>query len=148
MEKLVRWVLIGSLLSTTVPVLAESPVLISPTPTPVVKPQNRAVNISIGSMGGMLDGAALRAVRQVVGYGIANGSVDTFTVYSPKAGAIPKEGGLTACANAGFSASQGKFNIFIQDLRTIKTKAGSFYNVTPAINCPIEGQVGGLHFRA
>nr|WP_256969518.1 hypothetical protein [Crenothrix polyspora] len=141
MKNLVRCVLMSFLLSATLPVLAESPVVITPSPTPVLQPQNRAVKISIGSVGGKLDVAALRAVRQVVGYGIAGGAVDTFTVYSPKTGYIPIEGGMSACADAGFSASQGKFNAFIQDLKTIKTKAGTFYNVVPALNCPAEDLV-------
>lgn len=128
MKKLVSSIAVGALLVVTLPAVAVTP----------AKPANRAVNINIGSIGGALDGAALRAIRQVVGYGIASGAVDTFTVYSPKQGMVPIEGGLSACAEASFSASPAKFNAFIQDLKTIKSKVGTFYTAVPAISCASE----------
>jgi hypothetical protein len=98
---------------------------------------NRAVEINVGSIGGAIDAPALRAVRQIVGFGIASGAVDSFTVYSPRPGAIPKEGGISACADMGFAIGQSRFNAFIQDLKTIKVKAGTVYSVKPkATACP------------
>lgn len=136
MKKLVRCFSVGALLvMSSLPSFAVSPVVTPVTPT---KPVNRAVNIDIGSIGGALDAAALRAIRQVVGYGIASGAVDSFTVYSPKAGAVPIEGGLSACAGAGFGANNAKFNAFIQDLKAIKAKVGTIYTAVPAISCGVE----------
>ncbi|MGI0026184.1 MAG: hypothetical protein ACREA4_13695, partial [Nitrososphaera sp.] len=57
-------------MSISAPTFAESP----------------AVNISIGSIGGALDDAALRTVRQVIGHAVARGTVDTFIVFSPRVG--------------------------------------------------------------
>lgn len=66
MKKLASYLLIGSVLAMTVPAFAE----------------NRAVNIALGSTGGPLDNAALQTVRQVIGYAVARGTVDTFMVVS------------------------------------------------------------------
>jgi hypothetical protein len=129
MKKLCLYVLMGLSLCATLPVLAA-----------ITLPDNLAVNIIIGSKTGVQDAAALRAIRQVVGYGIASGAVDSFTVYIPRTGVlVPAEGGksaLNACADAGFGANKAKFNAFIQDLNTIKVKKGVFYTVLPAANCP------------
>jgi hypothetical protein len=87
-------------------------------------------------MGGALDGAALRAARRVVGFAVASGVVDNFVVYSPKmGGTIPREGGMSACAEAGFNADQQKFNGFINELRAIKPKSGNTYTVERVANC-------------
>jgi hypothetical protein len=104
--------------------------------------ENRGVNITVGSIGGALDGAALRAVRRVVGFSVASGVVDTFVVYSPKVGGpIPIEGGISACAEAGFTADKQKFNSFINELRSIKPKPGTVYELQPVANCATEQQV-------
>jgi hypothetical protein len=129
-KNILRGLFIGGLLSLALPVLAVS-----------TTPENRAVNISVASIGGKLDAAALRAVRQIVGYGIASGAVDTFTITSPKPGSVPKEGGVIACAEAGFNANSSKFNAFIQDLRTIKPKVGTVYTVAPVARCSVNEPV-------
>ena len=92
MNKLASYLLIGSVLAMTVPVFAE----------------NRAVNIALGSTGGPLDNAALQTVRQVIGYAVARGTVDIFMVVS--SGEI--EGGIAACAEAGFLTEQQEFTGF------------------------------------
>jgi hypothetical protein len=95
-----------------------------------------AVNISIGSTGGALDDAALRTVRQVVGHAVASGAVDTFLVYSPRAGSpVPIEGGLSACAEAGFNIPGDTFDLFVQDLSSIRPQEGTFYNLVRAESC-------------
>lgn len=95
-----------------------------------------AVNISIGSEGGALDNAALRKVRKVTAHAIAEGTVDTFYVYSPRMGGPRfREGGLSACAEAGFSAKPQKFKAFVQQLRGIHPKRGTFYNVDLTSAC-------------
>src|ERR687893_3157099 len=99
MKKLAYCLLVGSLLAMNVPAFAE----------------NRAVNIALGSIGGPLDDAALQTVRQVIGYAMARGTVDTFIVVS--SGEI--EGGLSACAEAGFRAEQQEFTAFVQQLHSI-----------------------------
>ncbi|WP_375514057.1 hypothetical protein [uncultured Nostoc sp.] len=97
--------------------------------------ESRAVNISIGSIGGSLDNAVLRTVRQVIGFAVGTSTVDKFIVYSPKVGSIPIEGGLSACAEAGFGISNTRFNAFIQELRSINPKPGTFYNVELTATC-------------
>lgn len=104
--------------------------------------EKRGVNITIGSTGGALDTAVLRAVRRVVGFSVASGIVDTFVVYSPKVGGpIPKEGGISACAEAGFGVEKQKFNSFVNELLTIKPKSGTFFEIEPVANCEKEEQV-------
>ena len=93
MNKLIYAFLIGSALSNTVPAFAENR----------ADPANRAVNVSLGSNGGAIDNAALRSIRKLVGKAITADTVDTFAVYSPRAGGpILIEGGLSACAEAAF----------------------------------------------
>lgn len=106
---------------------------------------NRAVNINLGSTGGALDNAALKSVRKTVGKAISEETVDTFAVYSPRVGGpIPIEGGLNACAEAGFSSKPGEFKAFVKRLRDIRTTAGTFLNVELTDQCkPIEGGGGG-----
>jgi hypothetical protein len=62
MKKLTSLMIVGAILSMSAPALAES----------------RAVNISIGSIGSALDNAALRTVRQVIGFAVGTGTVDKF----------------------------------------------------------------------
>ncbi|MEH2042121.1 hypothetical protein [Nostoc sp.] len=120
MKKFTSLMIVGAVLSITAPAFAE----------------NRAVNISIGSIGGPLDNAALQTIRQVIGFAVGTSTVDKFIVYSPRVGSpIPIEGGLSACAEAGFGTSNTTFNAFIQQLRSIKPKSGTFYNVELTASC-------------
>jgi hypothetical protein len=108
--------------------------------------ENRAVNISIGSIGGALDEAAVQTVRQVIGHAVANKTVDKFIVNSPGAGLpIPVEGNLSLCAEAGFNTDDAEFDAFIDQLHSISPKAGTFYNVELAPSCGTadNGNVGG-----
>ena len=90
----------------------------------------RAVNVEIGSTGGALDSAALHKVREVIGSAFRKGSADTIYVYSPRIGGpIFREGGMSLCVEAGFSATSEKFNDFIKQLRSIHPATGTFYNV-------------------
>ncbi|MDZ8187255.1 MAG: hypothetical protein RMX96_20715 [Nostoc sp. ChiSLP02] len=122
MKKFTCLMICGAVLSISAPALAET----------------RAVNISIGSIGGALDNAALRTIRQVIGFGVGTGTVDKFIVYSPRTGSVPIEGGLTACAEAGFGINNTKFNAFIQELRSIKPKPGTFYNIELTESCKLK----------
>jgi hypothetical protein len=115
MKKLAYSLLIGSVLAITVSAFAE----------------NRAVNIALGSTGGALDNAALQTVRQVIGYAVASGTVDTFMVVSR--GEI--EGGLSACAEAGFLTEQQDFTAFVQQLHAIHPQSGTFFTVQPTEHC-------------
>jgi hypothetical protein len=120
MKKFTCFIIVGAVLSISAPAFAES----------------RAVNISIGSIGGSLDNAALQTIRQVIGFAVGTSTVDKFIVYSPRVGGpIPIEGGLSACAEAGFGTSNTKFNAFIQQLRSINPKPGTFYNVELTASC-------------
>ncbi|MDF5707772.1 MAG: hypothetical protein PUP90_08865 [Nostoc sp. S4] len=119
MKKFSCFIIVGAVLSISAPAFAES----------------RAVNISIGSIGGSLDNAALQTIRQVIGFAVGTSTVDKFIVYSPRAGSIPIEGGLSACAEAGFGTSNTTFNAFIQQLRSINPKPGTFYNLELTASC-------------
>lgn len=100
--------------------------------------ENRGINITISSIGGPLDSSAQQAIRRIIGYGVANGVIDDFTVYAPKIGGpIFKEGGMSACAEAGFSSTKNSLNAFIKELRTIKPKAGTVYHVEQVENCAV-----------
>jgi hypothetical protein len=106
---------------------------------------NRAVNITLGNSGGGLDDAALRSARKLVGKAIAANTVDTFVVYSPRVGGpIPIEGGLSACAEAGFNASSQKFNAFVSQLRLIHPRPGTFLNVELTDRCKPADATGAL----
>ncbi|QMS92110.1 hypothetical protein HUN01_32605 [Nostoc edaphicum CCNP1411] len=125
MLKFTCFMIVGAVLSISAPAVAESRAV-----------NTRAVNISIGSIGGSLDNAALRTIRQVIGFAVGTSTVDKFIVYSPKDGSpIPIEGGLSACAEAGFGISNTRFNAFIQELRSINPKAGTFYNLELTATC-------------
>ncbi len=117
----------------------EPPVIDPPAPFPLPdEPTQTAINLHIGSIGGDLDNAAIRTVRKVVGHAVATGTVDTFVVTSPKKGRqIPFEGGLSFCAEAGFNASNIDFNNFINELETIQTQSGTFYNLNEVDSCEI-----------
>ncbi|MDZ7953050.1 hypothetical protein [Nostoc sp. DedQUE09] len=122
MKKFSCLMIVGAILSISAPAVAES----------------RAVNISIGSIGGSLDNAALQTIRQVIGSAVGNSTVDKFVVYSPRVGSIPIEGGLSACAEAGFGISNTTFNAFIQQLRSINPKSGTFYNLELTASCKLK----------
>jgi hypothetical protein len=120
MKRFAYFLLVGSVLAINAPAFAE----------------NRAVNINIGSIGGPLDDAALQTVRQVIGYAVARSTVDTFIVFSPRVGSpIPIEGGLSACAEAGFNTKKKEFNAFVRELRSIHPKPGTFFNLQPTASC-------------
>jgi hypothetical protein len=107
-------------------------------------PANRAVNINLGSTGGALDNSALVRVRREVGKAISSEAVDTFIVYSPRIGGpIPREGGISACAEAGFSAKPNQFREFIHKLREIRPRAGTFLNVELTDQCKPVGSGTG-----
>jgi hypothetical protein len=141
MKKCTRLVVFVSLLLANMSVFATTTTsvtvtLVQPVINIPIIQENRGVNITIGSTGAALDGAALRAVRRVVGFSVASGAIDSFVVYSPKIGGpIAKEGGISACAEAGYSADQQKFNGFINELRAIKPKSGTVYTLEPVVNC-------------
>jgi hypothetical protein len=118
--------IVGAVLSMSTPALAES----------------RAVNISVGSIGGPIDNAALRTIRRVIGFAVGTGTVDKFIVFSPTADSIPIEGGLSACAEAGFGISSTRFNAFVRELRSIQPQQGTFYNLELTASCQHSKNVG------
>lgn len=124
MKSLYSITLLGAALLLSAPVFAE----------------NRAVTIDMVSNGGALDNAALHAVRKTIGHAISNNTVDTFIVYSPRTGGpLFREGGLSACAEAGFGTSAKSFAAFIQQLHAIHPKSGTSFNVEAVARCkPID----------
>ncbi|HEX8875075.1 MAG TPA: Kazal-type serine protease inhibitor family protein [Nitrosospira sp.] len=108
-------------------------------------PANRAVNIILGNSGGGLDTAALRSVRRLIGKAVTTDTVDNFVVYSPRVGGdIPIEGGLSACAETGFTASGKKFNAFVAQLRSIQPRPGTFIKVQLTERCKPADYTGPL----
>ena len=136
MNKVFGFILVGVFLLNTGSVFAEGGESRG-------NPSNRAVNINLGSSGVALDDAALRTIRKLVGHAISVNTVDTFSVYSPKVGGpIPIEGGLIACAEAGFSSTPQTFTRFVSQLRDIRPKTGTFLNVELADRCkPIDADM-------
>jgi hypothetical protein len=101
--------------------------------------EDRAVNVSIGGTGGGVDNTSLQKVRKVIGKGFAEGAADTVYVYVPRAGALFREGGMSACVEAGFGSPPNKFTAFVQQLRSIHPPSGTFYNVELTAACkPVE----------
>lgn len=136
MKRLAYALLIGAFVLNNMSVFAED----------LADPAERAVNITLTNDGRGLDNAALRSVRKLVGQAIAASAIDTFAVYSPRAdGPIPIEGGLFACAEAGFNATPKKFNTFVKQLRSVHPKAGTFLDVEFTAQCkPVgSGSSGG-----
>jgi len=62
-----------------------------------------AVKINIGSSGAGDVSLTIASVRQIMGHALGSGVIDDFIVTVPQEGEpIPVEGGLSACAQAGF----------------------------------------------
>jgi hypothetical protein len=99
--------------------------------------ENRAINITMYSNGGSpVDFAALGAVRRLLGYGVASGVLDTFDVYAPRLGGpIPKEGGISACVEAGFATKRGELASFLNELRSVKTNKNTAYTLEAVPSC-------------
>lgn len=135
-------------------IAAEPPVIASPIPSeqpvpdlpipaqPPTQPPftliQVAVEVNLGSMGGSIDNAAIRAVRRIVGHAVATGVVDTFIDTSPRNnGSIPIaiEGGLSFCAESGFEHGGYQFMEFIDELVSIQPNNGTFYNINKVENC-------------
>ena len=101
--------------------------------------QNRAVRIDAVSDGRGIDSAALQTARQIIGRAVADGTVDTFVVYSPRVGGpIPIEGGLFACAEAGFNSDPVALDRFFAQLRAIRPLPGTFFNFELTTGCTQE----------
>lgn len=133
---------------------------------------NRAVTISIGNSGVGGVGTTIDSVRQIVGHAVGSGVVDNFIVIAPKEGdPIFIEGGLTACAEAGFGIVNNdtedelpsglpgigvtnKFEALVKQLRSIRPTPGIFLNIKLSKSCgisikpddelPICGGIAGL----
>jgi hypothetical protein len=98
--------------------------------------ENRAVNITVGSIGSVLDKAVLRSVRKTVGNAIATNAADIFYVYNPRMGApVSMEAGLSACVEAGFNATSKNFSDLVKRLRSIRPAAGTFVKVELTERC-------------
>jgi hypothetical protein len=95
-----------------------------------------AVKIDAISDGRGIDTTALRAIRQTVGRAIAASVVDTFVVFSPqRGGPIPREGGLLACAERGFFATEPQFVAFVKRLDALEPQPGTTITLTRVARC-------------
>lgn len=102
--------------------------------------QDQAVNINIGSTGAGSIGTTIASVRQLVGHAVGSGVVDKFIVFVPREGGpIPIEGGLTACAEAGFGIDT-QFTSLVAQLRSIQPSPGIFLNLEAAQSCDRKAQ--------
>jgi hypothetical protein len=112
--------------------------------------KGQVVNITIGSQSGTPDKTILRSMRKRMGDAIANDTIDTFYIYIPRSGSpASMESGLSACAEAGFTAAQGKFDDLVRQLRSLPARPGTFIRVELANQCappqPIEPpECGGI----
>jgi hypothetical protein len=96
-----------------------------------------AVTIEAFSDGRGIDPTALHAIRQTVGRAVAASIVDTFVVFSPqRGGPIPRDGGLSACAERGFFATERQFVAFVTRLDAIAPQPGTTITVTRVARCP------------
>jgi hypothetical protein len=101
----------------------------------------RTVRIDAFSDGRGIDSAALQEARQIIGSAVADGTVDTFIVLSPRSGGpIPIEGGLSACAEQGFGADPVNFDSFLDRLISISPQPGTTFNVEVVNSCLQEEQ--------
>jgi hypothetical protein len=91
-----------------------------------------AVEISITGIGPPVDSVAYRAVRRVIGRGVANGSIDRFIVRG-----YGIEGGFTACVEAAEPHGRPiKLNGILQQLRKIRPNPRTTaYSVVPSEGC-------------
>jgi hypothetical protein len=99
---------------------------------------NRAVEIHINGIGPAVDAAAYKTVRQVVGFAVGSGLIDTFLVRG-----YAKEGGISACAEAApGNTSAAGLSAFVQQLRAIKPNPKTTaYSVNLAASCAPENTV-------
>ncbi|SJM92852.1 hypothetical protein [Crenothrix polyspora] len=103
--------------------------------------ENRAANISITRYNSTVDKATLQTARKIIVQAIANGTVDTFVVYSPRLNGSNKVGvGMSVCAEAGFHATQNKFKAFLKKLDSMHVKDGVVLNTRMVKNCTIENE--------
>lgn len=122
-------------------------VLAASVPALAVKPVLNAVNIEINTDGRGVDNTVIKKVRRLSGDALALGTIDNFIVNAPKVGGpILREGGLSACAEIGFSARRSVFNRFVKKLTLIKPKVGTFIHVNATDNCvkPTPQMCGGI----
>jgi hypothetical protein len=98
--------------------------------------EGRAININFGSDGRGVDSGSVQKVRDVIGQAFIAGTADTLYMYVPrKGGPIPREGEMSLCVEAGFSAKPQKFKEFFQQLHAIHPPAGTSYNVKLTDSC-------------
>ncbi|MCK5831404.1 MAG: hypothetical protein KAH20_14000 [Methylococcales bacterium] len=114
---------------------------------------DKAIKINIGSNGAGNVSSTIASVRQLIGHAVGSGVIDNFIVTFPKEGEpIATEGGLAVCAEAGFGivpstdqeelhpqlpGSRNKFDILVNQLRSIQPDQGVFLNITLAEKCGI-----------
>ncbi|MGH8763072.1 MAG: Kazal-type serine protease inhibitor family protein [Nitrosospira sp.] len=98
--------------------------------------ENRAVYITVGSTAGAVNDNILNLVRKTVGNAVAANTVDMFRVYVPRIGGpASMEFGLSACAEASLDSTPKRFNDWVNRLRSIHPKDGTFINVELAERC-------------
>jgi hypothetical protein len=109
--------LIGLLAFSAAPVLAQTPV--------------SAIEISIGGIGPGVDATAFKKVKLLIADAVYRGNVDYFDVYG-----YGKEGGFSACVEAGRWPETGGFEKFVKALKAIKPNpATTAYSVTAVAQC-------------
>lgn len=100
-------------------------------PCPGGEPPARAVEIRIHGLGPGVDAVAYDKVRRIVGDAVGRGAVDQFTVLG-----YGREGGFTACAEAGRGISDKGFGRFIAQLQAVKPDPSTTaYEVEPVQSC-------------
>jgi hypothetical protein len=142
MKHLRYTLLLGGLIFASMPVPARDPAY--------DQAKAQAVDIAIGSQSGTPDKTVLRSVRKLVGDAISNDTIDTFYIYIPRSGSpTSMEFGLSACAEAGFTAATGEFDDLVKQLRSLPARPGTSVRVELTNRCaplePIEPvECGGI----
>lgn len=125
MKKIITIILVGLLGSMCLPVMAES----------------RGINIHFVNEGKGTDVYALQATRKIIGTAIAEGHIDHFNIGPLKSSiATPKQGGYTACIEAGIITTSQTIDALIKRLKFIHPKRGTTISVENTASCqkPVE----------
>lgn len=93
--------------------------------------QTRALSIDIGGIGPGVDQKAYRQVRKLIGSGIAQGTFDKFVIHG-----YGKEGGFSACVQAGRFSDEKDFQRLAKTLKAVRyNKNTTAYQVTESTAC-------------
>lgn len=125
MNKMIIALWVGLVWSLSLPAMAES----------------RGISINFVNEGKGTDIYALQATRKIIGTAIAEGHIDHFNIGPLKPSlTTPKQGGYTACIEAGLLTTSQTIDALIKRLKFIHPKRGTTITVENTGSCqkPVE----------